>query len=224
MLRTPALQELRLETTTTGETMTRYVLTLMIGTILLLSACTRLANSLPPNPDAGTPASKRFIMTAEGNDALLGPSYTQTFEGNAAYAGSLLQLWSDSITPNRILKVAYFGGGVIPVGSYRVVGREADVTDPQQDVVVTYTLAQGAFCTVGCDYQGEPVPDYYFEYYGTDGTVTISQAGGGKLVGELDLTVQQHSYHANLDNQSKNYQRSRTRRQMRTAANTHKPR
>lgn len=182
-----------------GETMTRYVLTLMLGMVLLLPGCTRLTNPLPPTPDTGTPASKRFIMTAEGNDALLGPSYTQTFEGNAAYAGSLLQLWSDSDTPNRILEVTYFGDGVIPVGSYRVVGREADVTDPQQDVVVTYTLAQGAFCTVGCEPQNEPVSDYYFQYYGTDGTVTISQAGEGKLVGELDLTVQQHSYHANLN-------------------------
>lgn len=147
--------------------------------------------------NTGAPALKRFRVNAEGYDALLG-TYNETFEGNAAYSGSLLQLFSDSETPNRILEVTYLGGGTIPVGSYRAVGSEAEIMDPAKDVVVTYTLAQGAFCT-GCQPQTEPISDYYFEYAATGGTVTISQASSGKMTGALSVKLEKYSYHAELD-------------------------
>ena len=165
---------------------------------LLLSACTRFGDRLPsPTPDTGTPALKRFQIDAEGYDALLG-TYDETFAGNAAYSGSLLQLFSDSETPNRILQITYLGEGTIPVGTYRAVGSEAEIVDPTKDVVVTYTLAQGAFCT-GCEPQTEPISDYYFEYAATGGTVTINQASDGQMAGTLSVRVEKYSYYADLE-------------------------
>ena len=176
--------------------MKHAVLVMLVSLGLILSACTPTgANLPPPTTDTGIPASKRFHMAAEGYDALLG-TYSEMFAGNAAYSGSLLQLWSDSETPNRILQITYLGGGTIPVGTYRAVGSEAEITDPAQEVSVTYTLAQGAFQS-GTQVV-VPSSDYYFEYYATEGTVTVSKAGDGQLVGELQVKVARYSYYADL--------------------------
>lgn len=161
---------------------------------LLLSACTPSDRLNNPPPSGG---AHRFTLSAEGRDALLG-DYEETFQGNASYTGSLLQLWSDSSTPNRTLQVRYQGEGALPVGTYSAVGSEAQVTDPAAQVVVTYLLAQGAFCTVGCPPPSEAVADYYFEYLATAGTVAVTQASGGRLAGTLELRVERHGYHADL--------------------------